>query len=359
MTMPGRKYSVGGSGYRYGFNGQENSDEIAAGLTTAMYWEYDSRIGRRWNRDPVLKIWESPYLTFGDNPIYFSDLEGDSPKDPGPKKPGKKIGDKVAGSNGKDGPVHIYSWDGKKWNLDQLEEVIVKCKLKLSKPPNLNRDYSAAITRDLKALKTTPEQIADKIKKKAIKKLLPNVGIPVPESISNAIDRTKELKEFGTTILDLQTSGGKTQFPSAYIIGSIIEALGGKGSWAATGVKVLTDELDDIQKETEEMVLINAHKNSYDELNLNINAYNGHYKDGFVRLWIKRSSLIKIKNDKAVTRETLAGSTYNGMYNGSQNIIYSHMIYFKASQLKNPIISTENIGYIPTGAQASNGVKIE
>jgi RHS repeat-associated protein len=78
MTMPGRKYSVGGSGYRYGFNGQENSDEIAAGLTTAMYWEYDSRVGRRWNRDPVVKDWESPYVTFSNNPINRIDILGNS-----------------------------------------------------------------------------------------------------------------------------------------------------------------------------------------------------------------------------------------------------------------------------------------
>ena len=84
--MPGRKYTAAGSGYRYGFNGQENSDEIATGLTTAMYWEYDSRIGRRWNVDPVPKIWESPYLCFSGNPIWFSDPHGDDAKDKGKGK---------------------------------------------------------------------------------------------------------------------------------------------------------------------------------------------------------------------------------------------------------------------------------
>ena len=76
MNMPGRKFS-GGSAYRYGFNGQENSDEIAAGLTTAMYWEYDSRIGRRWNVDPVGNYWESLYSCLGNNPIVMKDLNGD------------------------------------------------------------------------------------------------------------------------------------------------------------------------------------------------------------------------------------------------------------------------------------------
>jgi RHS repeat-associated protein len=81
MQMPGRSYSSG-SKYRYGFNGQENSDEIAAGLTTAMYWEYDSRIGRRWNIDPVEKVDESPYLCFSGNPIFYSDPLGNVSKGP-------------------------------------------------------------------------------------------------------------------------------------------------------------------------------------------------------------------------------------------------------------------------------------
>ncbi len=45
-----RTWSAGS--YRYGMNGQEKDDEIAQGIYTAMYWEYDSRLGRRWNLDP-------------------------------------------------------------------------------------------------------------------------------------------------------------------------------------------------------------------------------------------------------------------------------------------------------------------
>jgi hypothetical protein len=78
MNMPGRKYQDSpDSKYRYSMNGQEKSDELNENLTTAMYWEYDSRIGRRWNVDPVLKVWESPYLTFGANPIINVDPNGD------------------------------------------------------------------------------------------------------------------------------------------------------------------------------------------------------------------------------------------------------------------------------------------
>ncbi len=74
--MPGRKFSSGGSDYRYGFNGQENSDEIAAGLTTAMYWEYDSRIGRRWNVDPDLDDDLSSYHAFANSPLLYIDPDG-------------------------------------------------------------------------------------------------------------------------------------------------------------------------------------------------------------------------------------------------------------------------------------------
>ena len=72
--MPGRSYN--GNDYRYGMNGQEEDYEIAEGIYTAEYWEYDSRIGRRWNTDPIVKPFESPYATFRNNPIYFADPSG-------------------------------------------------------------------------------------------------------------------------------------------------------------------------------------------------------------------------------------------------------------------------------------------
>lgn len=66
--MPGRdtlfKYV-----YRFGFNGQEKDINIQTDHYTAEYWEYDSRIVRRWNVDPVPKSMVSPYMVLGDNPI--------------------------------------------------------------------------------------------------------------------------------------------------------------------------------------------------------------------------------------------------------------------------------------------------
>jgi len=78
MQMPGRIFSS--ENYRYGFNGQEKVDEISGqgNHTTATFWEYDTRIGRRWNQDPKPNPSISNYATFANNPIWFSDALGDT-----------------------------------------------------------------------------------------------------------------------------------------------------------------------------------------------------------------------------------------------------------------------------------------
>jgi Domain of unknown function (DUF4347) len=57
-------------------NGQEKSKELNENLYEAEWWEYDSRIGRRWNTDPIVKENESPYAAFSNNPIWFRDTYG-------------------------------------------------------------------------------------------------------------------------------------------------------------------------------------------------------------------------------------------------------------------------------------------
>jgi RHS repeat-associated protein len=66
--------------YRYGFNGQERTDELkgAGNHYTAQFWEYDPRLGRRWNLDPKPNPSISQYATFENSPIWFSDPYGDS-----------------------------------------------------------------------------------------------------------------------------------------------------------------------------------------------------------------------------------------------------------------------------------------
>jgi len=66
-------------GYRFGFNGMEKDDEVngsSGSSYSAQFWQYDSRIGRRWNPDPVKKYHESSYAAFANNPIWFLDPLG-------------------------------------------------------------------------------------------------------------------------------------------------------------------------------------------------------------------------------------------------------------------------------------------
>lgn len=56
----------------------EKDDEVSGegNSYTAEYWQYDARLGRRWNTDPVVKVHESPYAAFANNPILFIDPSG-------------------------------------------------------------------------------------------------------------------------------------------------------------------------------------------------------------------------------------------------------------------------------------------
>jgi len=71
--------------YRYGFGGQEKDNEIygEGASYTAEFWQYDARLGRRWNVEPLAREfpWLSPYAVFLNNPIRFSDVNGKGPGD--------------------------------------------------------------------------------------------------------------------------------------------------------------------------------------------------------------------------------------------------------------------------------------
>jgi len=69
--------------YRFGFNGMEKDPEITGqegSHYTATFWEYDTRIARRWNVDPLIADfpWQSPYLTFDGNPTNKIDPTGEA-----------------------------------------------------------------------------------------------------------------------------------------------------------------------------------------------------------------------------------------------------------------------------------------
>ncbi|MCC6818998.1 MAG: hypothetical protein IT245_08920 [Bacteroidia bacterium] len=77
--MPGKGY-VRTESYRYGFNGQEKDDEVSGegNSNTAEFWQYESRLGRRFNVDPVFKVFLGSYSCFRNNPIYLIDPNGDN-----------------------------------------------------------------------------------------------------------------------------------------------------------------------------------------------------------------------------------------------------------------------------------------
>lgn len=68
-------------GYRFGFNGQEKDNEVYGtdgSSYTAEFWQYDSRLGRRWNVDPLAEQFPSwsPYRSFFNNPLLYVDPDG-------------------------------------------------------------------------------------------------------------------------------------------------------------------------------------------------------------------------------------------------------------------------------------------
>ena len=81
------------------YNGQENDNEVSGpgNTTTALFWEYDTRTGRRWNLDPISRDWESSYATFLNCPISADDPDGLEPSDhyPGDHKHRSTSGHKV------------------------------------------------------------------------------------------------------------------------------------------------------------------------------------------------------------------------------------------------------------------------
>src|SRR6185312_4826072 len=84
MLMPGRKYSIANTNYRYGFNGKENDNDIENGAQDYGMRIYDGRLGRFLSVDPLAKRypWLTPYQFSENNPIRFTDLDGAEIFDP-------------------------------------------------------------------------------------------------------------------------------------------------------------------------------------------------------------------------------------------------------------------------------------
>ncbi len=83
MVPPGRQYTAG-LGYRYGFNGKENDNEVKGEGNQQDYGMriYDPRLGRFLSVDPLSKSFPhyTPYQFAGNKPIAFIDLDGGEDK---------------------------------------------------------------------------------------------------------------------------------------------------------------------------------------------------------------------------------------------------------------------------------------
>jgi RHS repeat-associated protein len=80
MTMPGRKYTLANSSYRYGFNGKENDNDVKIGGNQQDYGMriYDNRLGRFLSIDPLSRQYSmlTPYQFASNSTISGTDLDG-------------------------------------------------------------------------------------------------------------------------------------------------------------------------------------------------------------------------------------------------------------------------------------------
>jgi RHS repeat-associated protein len=116
QQMPARTWQGTSEGYRYSHNSHEKEDAIYKGAQSAEYWMYDSRIGRRWELDPLTYDWQSSYAAFNNNPIYFSDplgLEGKG----GDK--GKSRGQKIEDNANKKSNTKDWVWNNETGKLEK------------------------------------------------------------------------------------------------------------------------------------------------------------------------------------------------------------------------------------------------
>jgi RHS repeat-associated protein len=80
--MPGRTYSISGTaGYRYGFNGKENDNEVKGVVGSQQDYGmriFDPRLGRFLSEDPIANQypWNSTYAFAENRPIDGIDLDG-------------------------------------------------------------------------------------------------------------------------------------------------------------------------------------------------------------------------------------------------------------------------------------------
>ena len=250
--MTGRKYSQPNSSYRYGFNGQEKTPEIFEGSTTAMFWEYDSRIIKRWNPDPILKPWESPYAALGNNPIRMVDPNGaDWYENNKTHKAKYYKGSKSHKGYTRRGDDN-YTFAG-----SDLEGVTVTSKRKKLPNNNANPEYQGwGEVRDLAAhkLEKNIEQINRSLSTKGFN--MDHIDVAMLEGKKSLNSGAKNILGAANTVLDVWDIGvnmhGLVTLGGNADIFSTLPLVGGVFSAA-----------NDLQDETEKMIVNNSLQNGY------------------------------------------------------------------------------------------------
>ncbi len=98
-----RSFSAG-NGFRFGFNTQEKDKEVYNNneTYTATFWEYDGRLGRRWNVDKITKSWLNSFGCFSNNPLCMVDHDGNADFY-------SQNGQKVGSDGNADGKIYILT----------------------------------------------------------------------------------------------------------------------------------------------------------------------------------------------------------------------------------------------------------
>jgi RHS repeat-associated protein len=118
-----KSLSQNSDSYRWGFQGHEQDNEIKGTGNHLRFGDYgyDTRLGRRWNLDPVDQVGISNYAVFKNNPMRFIDPTGMAMDDYF-NHSGKYLGtDNTATDN-----VRIISqedWDENKTEVDGMETI--------------------------------------------------------------------------------------------------------------------------------------------------------------------------------------------------------------------------------------------
>ena len=214
--------------YRYGFNGQEKDNEIyGEGQSyTAEFWQYDARLGRRWNLDPKPEASLSQYSTFANNPIWYSDPLGDFRRKGQAQRYQKKYGGIVGYTNTPD--------ERGKWYVAQ--EVNIQPMLE-----NISwNDILPAVDVSLQLIFESPSQERRRLRRETRRRLISQESDPV--------EKLKVWSDFTIgPVEDVIMEGAAPVLQGAALINPLWDAVN-TGSVLFTGKNVYGSKADNIDK---------------------------------------------------------------------------------------------------------------